>query len=587
MISKNTLSTHTMTKMSMNNKNQLTVIDFFCGAGGFSEGFKQQDFKIVMGIDNWRPAIDTFNYNFGLDCSVKNILDFENSVEAIEALPNTDIIIGSPPCVSFSSSNKSGKADKSMGVRLTEIFLRIVTVKKFQPNSILKAWLMENVTNSTNYLARHYNFKDLNLESWAKKHRISPNKIAITIEGNSIVINSAEYGSPQTRRRVITGELVLKSKLVIPPKLYRSPDDSDNLPLYRTLGFIKKSLPAPNSQPSKELVKDPLYPSLLIKQSEISDHFYDTGLYECEWKNSKFLKTNHPYMGSMSFPENESKPSRTITATKIGTSREAIIYKSEYRCTGNGEYRTPTVREAATLMGFPLTYQFIGSEGTKHRLVGNAVCPAVSRAFAACLRNELQLTNITKLKVRREINQDKIYNLNTYSRKVFDNPPKRTKGSRFRRHPFKEGNMTVTLSNYNIMDNGKNEGKWRTSVQYGNGEGFPIQNIEDGFYKELEPIITALKSGEKFLQIINNGFSERVGNSTQLQEMYEQQRSSSNLLEPTILIEEIPEIIKDINCPNELFFQDEVIIFKNKEKVPVSQIFALYAINKISSIANN
>ena len=47
---------------------KLTVIDFFCGAGGFSEGFRQQGFEIVCGIDSWKPAIDSFNFNFGREC---------------------------------------------------------------------------------------------------------------------------------------------------------------------------------------------------------------------------------------------------------------------------------------------------------------------------------------------------------------------------------------------------------------------------------------------------------------------------------------------------------------------------------------
>ena len=45
--------------------NKLTVLDFFCGAGGFSEGFRQQDYNIVAGYDHWKPAIDSFNHNFG------------------------------------------------------------------------------------------------------------------------------------------------------------------------------------------------------------------------------------------------------------------------------------------------------------------------------------------------------------------------------------------------------------------------------------------------------------------------------------------------------------------------------------------
>ena len=56
-------------------------------------------------------------------------------------------------------------------------------------------------------------------------------------------------------------------------------------------------------------------------------------------ENSKYLKTNHPYMGKMSFPENENKPSRTVTATKIAHSRESLIYKSELKRLGDGEFR--------------------------------------------------------------------------------------------------------------------------------------------------------------------------------------------------------------------------------------------------------
>ena len=57
------------------------------------------------------------------------MLEFENDIELINALPNTEIIIGSPPCVNFSMSNRAGKADKSLGVRLIEAYLRVVAVK--------------------------------------------------------------------------------------------------------------------------------------------------------------------------------------------------------------------------------------------------------------------------------------------------------------------------------------------------------------------------------------------------------------------------------------------------------------------------
>lgn len=565
--------------------NNLTVIDFFCGAGGFSEGFKQMGFEIKHGYDHWKPAIDTYNHNFNLECQVKNILDFKKSIEEIENLPDTDIIIGSPPCVSFSSSNKSGNADKSLGVELTETFLRIVAVKKHQPNSILKAWFMENVVNSKRYLQTQYTFKDLGLTEWANKHRISPLKIAIDLFENTSVINSADYGSIQSRKRVISGEIIKKKKLIIPQPTHQQKDSQLNLPLYNSISLIKRNFPSPFEKKNKVLIKDIQYP-IEIEQDKITDHFYDTGVYEAEWRFSKHWKTNHPFMGKMSFPENVNNPSRTITATKIANSRESIIYKSEINRTGDGEYRLPTVREAAIIMGFPITYQFVGSENAKWRLVGNAVCASVSRAFASTVLSTLGIKQELKLITNGIPNLKGVLNLNNYSKKKFDNPPIKNKNARFRWQPVKEGNMTVTLSNYNIEKNNKADGKWRTSIQYGTGKGFPIQHIDDLYYVKLETIISKIKGGTKFLKVINNGFSEKIGSSQELQEMFELQKSTANFLEPTRLVDEVGNVIQNTKIDETNFIQSDINIFL-KNIVPTKQLFALYAINKIATIANS
>jgi len=566
-------------------KNKITVIDFFCGAGGFSEGFRQMGFEIVQGYDHWKPAIETYNHNFGTNSIIKNILDFKN-IEEIEALPDTNVIIGSPPCVSFSSSNKSGKADKSLGVQLTECFLRIVAVKKHKPGSTLKAWFMENVVNSKRYLQPEYTFKDLELTDWANSHKISPHKVAIKLYQNTTVVNSADYGSIQARKRVISGEIIKKKKLIIPAKTHRNSKNEGNLPVYRSINLIKSNFPIPYEKKSTGKIKDINY-DISISKDEITDHFYDAGVYEVEWKFSKFWKQNHPYMGRMSFPENNDNPSRTITATKIANSRESIIYKSEIRRKGNGEFRLPTVREAAIIMGFPLTYQFLGSENTKWRLVGNAVCCAVSRALAKTVLDTLKLSKPKNLIVLKTPNLEGVKNLNTYKRKKFNNPPTKKKGARFRRHPIKDGNLTVTLSNYDIDENSKTKNKWFTSIQYGTGEGFPIQKVKDGYFEEIEDLIKEFKSGKKFLNIINNGFTVRIGTKLELQEMYEKQVPINNLEQPTELVDEIANILEKVNCPDTIFEQNGTKVFTEKTKVPLKQLFSLYAINKISTIANH
>ena len=564
--------------------NDLKVIDFFCGAGGFSEGFRQLGFKITYGYDHWNPAVETFNFNFNLNCKPKNILDFKIKIDEIENIPDTEIIIGSPPCVSFSSSNKSGSADKSLGVELTETFLKIIAVKKHKPGSVLRAWFMENVVNSRKFLQNSYTFKDLGLEDWAINNLISPTNIAIDLFDNFTIINSADYGSFQSRKRVICGSIIPNGKLVIPKVTHGDNVEAELLP-YQTIGKMKNNFFHPYSPVTNHKIKDPQYP-IEIPQTSLTDHFYDTGIYKSEWRVSKFYKVNHPFMGKMSFPENENKPSRTITATKIANSRESIIYKSEIKRYEDGEYRLPTVREAAIIMGFPITYQFLGTENTKWRLVGNAVCCSVSRALASTVIEKLNLKRNDNLIINSRPNLQNVPNLNTYSVKRFDKAPLKKNGSKFRRHPFKDGNLTVTLSNYEIDSNQMGpELSWYASIQYGTGKGFPIQKVEDKLYLKIEEVIKVQLRGEEFLELLNSYVIEKIGSSYEMQNLYEMQKSNNNILEPTELIELVGEIINRLNIEKEEFVQNDDLVFLHKKTVPLKQLFALYAISKISTIS--
>lgn len=565
---------------------QNTLVDFFCGAGGFTEGFSQLGFNTLYGYDNWDIATRTYNHNFGLNCEPKNILDFLGPIEEIDKIPNTAIIVGSPPCVSFSSSNKSGKADKNLGLKLIKSFLRVVAVKKHQPHSILEGWFMENVVNSRKFLQPVYTFSDLDLSDWSYSIGKSPVDEALRVGVNTVVLNSADYGSYQARKRSISGEIFCSGGFVIPKPTHSETDS--NLPNWETLGGLMSKLPPPTLKSAVGAIQDPVYPEIEIATENLTDHFYDSGLYECEWKQSRELKINHHCMGKMSFPEKPNKPSRTITATKSGTSREGIVYKSEYDRKGDGEYRSPTVREIASIMGFPITYQFAGNLYAKWRQIGNAVCPTVSGALAAEFLRRYDRPVPLEHIVQKEVRLNGIIDLNTFTEAAFTGPPKRTKNSRFRRHPIKDGNLTVTLSNFDIKDKNKPDGRWLTSIQYGTGADFKHQIVEDGCYKRLEDFIKReIKDGEEFVKIINNGFSEKIANSSLMQKMYEQQRSEGNKQEPTYLIDSLREIINQIPIENELFEQthfEKVFHFKNK--VPLKQVLALYGVNKIATLAN-
>lgn len=551
---------------------RLTVIDFFGGAGGFSEGFRQQGFKIIKGIDYWQPAVDTFNHNFGLDGKSIDVLEYSEDIHKINQLPDSDIILGSPPCVSFSSSNRQGGADKTLGISLIETFLRIVAVKKHQPNSKLKAWFMENVSNSIKHTKDSYTFTELNLTEWANEHDINPNSQAINFIDNHKVLNSYDFGVAQARKRLFAGEVISIGRF---PNL----ENRDG----KTVKEIFKNFPKPFG--SKKVAIDPNYPEIKLNTSKLTDHYYDSGIYKAHWDYSKYCKVNHPYMGRMSFPENLAKPSRTITATKLDNSREALIYHDELGRKGDGQYRTPTIREIAVLMSFPITYQFLGSENTKWRLVGNAVTPLVSAAIARATLSSLKLPLTKKPLVELKPVLEGVLNLNSPELKPFDKALIKKPGARFRRHPFKEGNMTVALSNYCLSENGVSDGIWRTTVTYGTGRRYRVQEIDHSQGCNARQLISnTFKDGDVFIEQIEGEFSQKVANSVELQYIYENNIYESDKLHPVHLIENLEsEISKHAN--GEMVGAKS--IFKHKDEVYKKQLYALYAISHVASIIND
>jgi len=557
-------------------KHKPKVIDFFCGAGGFSEGFRQQGFDIVMGIDNWLSAIETHNLNHNLNDVVKDVLDFE-SIEEINALPNTEVIVGSPPCGLFSLSNKGGKTDKTLGIQLIESFLRVIAIKKHQPSSILVAWFMENVPNSKNYIRPTYTFRQLELTVWAKKYKFDPDQIALNGSVNGRVLNTTDFGVSQKRERFVCGEIVSTGEF---------PDLSKFIgKAYKSIGEIKRKMPKPDSIPSNISHTDPNYPSLKFKMNLITDHFYDSGIYESQWKNAQSMKVNHPFMGKMSFPEDELNPSRTIMATRSMTVREALIYKSEYQRRGDGEYRIPTIREIATLMGFPYSYQFSGAENTKWRQIGNAVCPPMSSALAKSVRQAIGLQVIPNSKISFEAVDDKlkkIQNLNTFAKKKFDNPPKRKADARFRRHPFKDGNMTIALTNYNPTSATEISNEWYSSVFMGSGKNFIVKIIPKNGFKDIGKLIKAHQNdlGKRFIKEFEEKFKEVIGGTSKFQEAYVLEDSRLPH-EPSRLIDQISEFISDFESTDRRMRIPDLI--PEKEYVPTRQVLAMYAINRLVS----
>lgn len=545
-----------------------TVVDFFCGAGGFSEGFRMAGFEVVMGIDNWQPTITTHNINHGLNDSVKNILDFED-IDEINKLPDTDVIIGSPPCVLFSLSNRGGNANKDLGVRLIRAFYRVIAVKKHQKDSVLKAWLMENVPNSRNYVDPYYTFRDLNLDDWAISEGKDPDGIAISVKDNGDILSSNDYGSGQTRKRFVCGEIISTGEFPYPDKTLKKDVTLEDL-------FAHFPKPMSTNLKKSAAIQDPNYPAIVINVNELHDHFYDSGVYEIEWQKARDAKKHHPYMGVMSFPENRKKPSRTIMATRSASTREAILYKSELGRRGDGEYRTPTIREAAIIMGFPITYEFYGNEATKWRQVGNAVSVQLSLALAKKVTEKIGMKKVAIKEVRKDLSA--IEFLDNPARRTFDRPPRRNPDALFRAHPIKSGNMTVDLINKSADGSG-----WLVVAHAGTGKGYTSVVITErqraaakSFLTQSHPEFVKVVDGDKYIR------QYRTNELNKHNEVYGY--VSKEKSHPYNIIQRIGDYISSATRGDDICFATGGTALSDlKASIPASQMMSIYAMGAFSA----
>lgn len=101
----------------------LRVVNLYCGAGGFSFGFLQERFDVILGIDSELAVKDTFLANHPeiefLHSDMRKV-----SSELLYGFGPVDVLIGSPPCVDFSLMSTDNR-DPEKGLQLVREFFRI------------------------------------------------------------------------------------------------------------------------------------------------------------------------------------------------------------------------------------------------------------------------------------------------------------------------------------------------------------------------------------------------------------------------------------------------------------------------------
>ena len=503
----------------------MRVADFFCGAGGFSEGFRQAGFDVCFAVDKWVPAVNTYRANKP-QCKV--ILDDVIRISKLSdeefhtLIPDTEVIIGSPPCVAFSNSNKSGKGDKTLGIELIKAYLRIIARKKYKNNAILHYWVLENVPNIKKYLQNQYSASDLGL--------IGDFSLKV-MNDSSGIYNAKYFGAPTNRKRFFCGEFP------IPQKTH----DENQIVNLRT---VVESLGEPLGQ-DREIIQDCNYLNFQLPRDEVTDHQYIYRLQPFQWRTVKRLKEDKGYMGKMSFPENLDNPARTVMASMSASSRESMILS-----TNDGGYRLPTVREAASMMSFPIDYRFYGqSKGIKHTLVGNAVPPQMSHAIARAIALD---ANEAIPQRYIPINHDVMIpfvNLNYVKFEPKVEQPKRDV-SKFKYHiPYMIINAyRVELTNYHSKFE-KKSFRWTAEIHYSQGKDkakvYRPRKVEN----HLTPTLKA--SIDRYIEQMRPYFCS-FNSFQRIFCMTEAQRKEQKMIGPYELLESIKEFITSLITSEEI-----------------------------------
>ena len=91
----------------------ITILDLFCGAGGFAYGFTlaSSKFDVILAIDIDKRVIKSYQKNLpGTKVISQDITTLHaNDILEILNYSTPDIIIASPPCEAFSSANVNRK----------------------------------------------------------------------------------------------------------------------------------------------------------------------------------------------------------------------------------------------------------------------------------------------------------------------------------------------------------------------------------------------------------------------------------------------------------------------------------------------
>ncbi len=335
-----------------------TAVDLFCGCGGLTVGLKRAGFRVLGAVDVDPLSVKTYKANHrDVTLWEKDIRELDPQ-ELLDALGlekgGLDLLAGCPPCQGFSTMRTLNGAllvDDPRNDLLLEF-------ERFVEALLPRAVMMENVPGLAD---------DKRFEAFLRKLK------KLGYLGAHRVLNAAEYGVPQRRRRLIYlaglgmeipfADKAAKMKTVEEaigglPKAGRSGDPVHDMPENRTPKVL-------------EVIR--LIPKDGGSRRDLPEKFQ----LECHKRCNGFKDV----YGRMAWKE----VAPTITSGCFNPSKGRFLHPEEDRAI--------TMREAALLQGFPRRYKFptTDNKSAVALMIGNALPPpfiaAHGRSIKRVLRN--------------------------------------------------------------------------------------------------------------------------------------------------------------------------------------------------------
>lgn len=342
---------------------KLNIIDLFCGCGGFSLGFERAGFNVLLGIDVWKDALNTFNYNHSDSMGLEEDLSKLAPKDILPILNNrkVDVIIGGPPCQGFSVAGKRIVDD--IRNKLYKNFVSFVSY--FKP----KAFVMENVPNI------------LSIGGGSVRESILSDfkELGYTVEHK--ILMASDYGVPQNRRRAFFVGFLNGHHFEF-PQIY----DTPQITSYEALS----DLPEYSIENGGEYTSAPQSKyQAVIRQNSSGVYNHDITIHTPQTQR---IISMVPDGGNYKDLPQELWHTRKvhIAWTRLNSKKPSFTIDCGHNHHFHYSYnRVPTVRESARLQSFPDTFIFLGNKGSQLKQVGNAVPPLLAEQIANTLKNQL------------------------------------------------------------------------------------------------------------------------------------------------------------------------------------------------------